>query len=110
MKNNGRRPGFAEVHKYLYGVDETAKDKKQKKGHSKGNLNRNTSLVNNMYDETFKLVCELDNGLSVDLPYEDRKMCWDRHLVPIPCPKEDEYPTKDVFLSTKMYPTVHLLA
>jgi hypothetical protein len=101
-----KRPGFARIHKYLYGADG---DAKEKKGHSKGNLNRNASIVNNMYDKTFEMIQKLDNGLSADLPYEDRKACWDEHLYPVPCPDEDNYPTKDVFQSTKMYPTVHLL-
>jgi hypothetical protein len=52
-----KRPGFAQIHKYLYGLDGGAKEKK---GHSKGNLNRNTSIVNNMYDATFALIQKLD--------------------------------------------------
>jgi hypothetical protein len=108
MNNKTRRPGFLQVYKYLYGDDENAKEKK---GHSKGNLNRNSSIINNMYDETFAMVKELDNGLSVDLPYEERQACWKKHMFLIPCPPEGEnYPTKDVFLPTKLYPTVHLLA
>ena len=100
-----KRPGYARIHQYLYGAGD-----KEKKGHSKGNLNRNTSLVNNLYDATFAMIQKLDNGLSADLPYEERKTCWDEHMYPIPCPADgDDYPTKDVFLSTKMYPTVHLL-
>jgi hypothetical protein len=102
-----KKPGFARVHKYLYGA---GSDAKEKKGHSKGNLNRNTSIVNNMYDDTFKMIQHLDSGLSADLPYEDRKQCWDKYMYPLPLPDEDEYPTKDVFLATKMYPTVHIIA
>jgi hypothetical protein len=73
-------------------------------GHSTGNMNRNTSIANNLHDETHLMMQTLDAGLAIELPYDERKSCWDEFMAPLPCPDEDTYPTKQLFMATKLYP------